>query len=196
MASERHMAHRQQTGAHNPLACSPSASPSFAEVYEQHFDFVWRSARRLGVPDASVDDVVQDTFLTVYRRLPSFERRSQLKTWVFGILRHTVSDFRRTARRKGAHQLETEPADNTGQSPHEEALRRQGAELLHAALGSLNDEQREVFVLAELEQLSAPEIAQAVEANVNTVYSRLRAARQEFEVALKRIRTRDEWRTR
>ena len=176
--------------------CTPSPSPSFAEVYEQHFDFVWRSARRLGVPEASVDDVVQDTFLTVYRRLPSFEGRSQLKTWVFGILRHTVSDFRRTVRRKGAHQLEAEPADNKGHSPHEAALRRQGAELLHAALGSLNDEQREVFVLAELEQLSAPEIAQAVEANVNTVYSRLRAARQEFEVALKRIRTRDEWRTR
>jgi RNA polymerase sigma-70 factor (ECF subfamily) len=75
-------------------------------------------------------------------------------------------------------------------------MRGEGQRLLHAVLESLEDDQREVFVLCELEQLSAPEIASALEVNVNTVYSRLRAARQSFEAALKRVRSRDEWRMR
>ena len=60
----------------------------------------------------------------------------------------------------------------------------------------VDDEKREVFVLAELEQMTVPEIAEAVEANVNTVYSRLRAARREFDDAVGRHRARDRWRTR
>ncbi len=175
---------------------TPSGVPPFARVYEQHFDFVWRSARRLGVLEAHLDDVVQDVFVTVYRRLSDFEGRSQLKTWIFGILRHTVRDHRRSQRRKPSHPLEREPSDRHGLSPHEAVLRGQGQQLLHAALSSLEDDQREVFVLCELEQLSAPEIASALEINVNTVYSRLRAARQNFEAALKRLRIRDEWRMR
>ena len=170
--------------------------PGFAVVYEQHFDFVWRSARRLGVPEASVDDVVQDVFVTVYRRLNEFEGRSQLKTWIFGILRHTISDLRRGQRRKPTSALDQEPADGRGLSPQDAAVRTEGFKLLHEALASLPDDQREVFVLAELEQLSSPEIASALDVNLNTVYSRLRAARQEFEAASKRLRSRDEWRMR
>ena len=174
----------------------PVEIPPFARVYELHFDFVWRSARRLGVPEASLDDVVQDVFVTVYRRLSDFEGRSQLKTWIFGILRHTVRDFRRGQRRKPLEALEHEPSDPVGHTPHDAAMRGEGQRLLHAVLSSLDEDQREVFVLCELEQLSAPEIASALEINVNTVYSRLRAARQDFDAALKRLRTRDEWRMR
>jgi RNA polymerase sigma-70 factor, ECF subfamily len=184
----------------SPGAVGPSSEgmsqPSFASIYDEHFDFVWRSARRLGVPEASLDDVAQDVFVTVYRRLAEFEGRSQLKTWIFGILRHTISDLRRGQRRKPTSALEHEPADGRALSPQDAAVRSEGVKLLHEALASLPDEQREVFVLAELEQLSSPEIASALEINLNTVYSRLRAARQEFEAALKRLRSRDEWRMR
>jgi RNA polymerase sigma-70 factor (ECF subfamily) len=190
-----------------PLAQSPSlapsvgrdvalATPDFAHVYDEHFEFVWRSARRLGVPESSLDDVAQDTFVTVYRRLEAFEGRSQLKTWIFGILRHTIADLRRGQRRKPTSALEQEPIDGRATSPQDAAVRSEGVKLLHEALAALPDDQREVFVLAELEQMSSPEIANALEVNVNTVYSRLRAARQEFEAALKRLRTRDEWRMR
>jgi RNA polymerase sigma-70 factor (ECF subfamily) len=168
----------------------------FAQVYDEHFEFVWRSARRLGVPEASLDDVAQDTFVTVYRRLAGFEGRSQLKTWIFGILRHTIADLRRGQRRKPTSALEQEPVDARGASPQDAAARSEGVKLLHEALCALPEDQREVFVLAELEQMSSPEIASALEINVNTVYSRLRAARQEFEAALKRLRSRDEWRMR
>jgi len=172
-----------------------AAQPTFVEAYEAHFDFVWRSARRLGVPEASTDDVVQDVFVTVYRRLGEFEGRSQLRTWIFGILRHTVRDLRRSQRRKPTEPLTHDPETHCD-GPHEAAARREGTLLLHEVLLSLDDDQREVFVLAELEQMSAPEIGLALEVNVNTVYSRLRAARQSFEAALKRLRSRDEWRIR
>ncbi|MET0284765.1 MAG: sigma-70 family RNA polymerase sigma factor [Polyangiales bacterium] len=176
------------------VAATPT--PVFADVYEQHFEFVWRSARRLGVPEASLDDVVQDVFVTVYRRLPDFEGRSQVKTWVFGILRNTVNDLRRSQRRKPTEALTAEPIDHSANGPQEAFAREQGARLLHAVLTELEDDLRDVFVLSELEQMSAPEVATALSVNVNTVYSRLRAARRDFDAALKRLRTRDEWRTR
>lgn len=185
--------------AHSPAAVAPfvpSDVPPFAEVYETHFDFVWRSARRLGVPEANVDDVVQDVFVTVYRRLSHFEGRSQLKTWIFGILRHTVRDMRRSMRRKPSEPLAHEPEDAHNETPLDAAARGEGQRMLHAVLDTLEEDQREVFVLSELEQLSAPEIASALDVNVNTVYSRLRAARQSFDTALKRVRSRDEWRMR
>jgi len=168
---------------------------TFEEAYEAHFDFVWRSARRLGVPEASTDDVVQDVFVTVYRRFDEFEGRSLLRTWIFGILRHTVRDLQRSQRRKPTEALSQEPlAHDDG--PDEAAAQRQGTRLLHEVLQTLDQDQREIFVLAELEQMSAPEIGIALEMNVNTVYSRLRAARQGFEAALKRLRSKDEWRIR
>jgi RNA polymerase sigma-70 factor (ECF subfamily) len=179
--------------AGDALSRTPPAVPDFAVVYEEHFDFVWRSARRLGVAEASLDDVVQDVFVTVYRRLTEFEGRSQLKTWIFGILRHTVRDLRRTQRRKPTESMEREPV-SISPSPLESAARSEAARLLQDVLSSLDDDQREVFVLAELEQMSAPEIGQALELNVNTVYSRLRTARQAFDAALGRARRRDEWR--
>jgi RNA polymerase sigma-70 factor (ECF subfamily) len=107
-----------------------------------------------------------------------------------------VSDLRRSQRRKPTEALEHEPSDAGRASPQEAAARGEGHKLLHAVLEALDEEQREVFVLAELEQLSAPEIASALEINVNTVYSRLRAARMSFDAALKRLRSRDEWRMR
>ncbi len=150
-------------------------------VYEAHFDFVWRTARRLGVGDAFVDDVVQDVFLVVYRKLPEFEGRSSVKTWLYAIARRVVSDHRRKACQRKPHTPIPDAMVATGASPDERAARQQAAVLLHGFLDSLPDEQREVFVLSELEQMTAPEIEEATGANVNTVYSRLRLARKAFE---------------
>jgi RNA polymerase sigma-70 factor (ECF subfamily) len=99
-------------------------------------------------------------------------------------------------RRKPSESLEHEPADRESRSPHEAAVRSEGVKLLDAVLGELDEDLREVFVLSELEQMSAPEVALALSLNVNTVYSRLRTARASFEAALKRLRCRDEWRSR
>ncbi|MEM9070226.1 MAG: sigma-70 family RNA polymerase sigma factor [Myxococcota bacterium] len=156
---------------------------SFSKVYEDHFDFVWRTARRLGIPDAALDDVAQEVFIVVHRKLPEFEGRSSVKTWLYAIARRVVSDHRRRHKRRGP--LHTPfPEDRmacSDMSPQEQAARQEAAVLLHGFLASLPDEQREVFVLAELEQMTAPEIGEATGVKLNTVYSRLRLARKAFE---------------
>ena len=171
-----------------PAAAKAAAPPiALAEVYESHFDFVWRSARRLGVQAAQLEDVVQEVFIVAHRRLAQFEGRAALKTWLFGITRHVVRDHFRSARRKPLELLgQHEPADPHARDAEAQVEAQQDVRLLHALLAHLDQDKREVFVLAELEQMSAPEIAQAIDQNLNTVYARLRAARQAFDQALGR----------
>src|SRR5262245_19722044 len=70
---------------------------SFKEVYDEHFRFVWRSLRRLGVPESDVADAVQDVFIVVHRRLGEFEGRSKVTTWLYGICYRVAHDRRRLA---------------------------------------------------------------------------------------------------
>jgi len=188
------------TSAEVPPAGGESAVarvPSFAQIYEDTFDFVWCSARRLGVPDASLDDAVQEVFVIVHRRLAEFEGRSSIKTWLFGIVRNVSREARRSARRKSPHNAEGALADPellaaaAEEQPDRIAERTAENRVLHELLDRLDDDKREVFVLAELEQFSVPEIAEAVGCNVNTAYSRLRLARQAFAEAAARYRARE-----
>ena len=112
-------------------------------------------------------------------------------------------DHRRTTRRKspqaraGADAVDPETLSaNDASGPQERAARTEAVHVLYIILDELEDERREVFVLAELEQMSAPEIAEALELNVNTVYTRLRAARADFEKGVALHRARDDWRGR
>lgn len=158
----------------------------FEAVYEEHFEFVWRSLRRLGVPEASADDAAQDVFLVVHRRLDEFEGRSALRTWLFGIALRVARSHRRRFARKGRHEpLPAEVAGDT-EMPEETLERRRAADFLDQFLDSLDEDKRAVFVLAELEQMTAPEIETALGVKLNTVYSRLRAARKAFEAAVGR----------
>jgi RNA polymerase sigma-70 factor (ECF subfamily) len=158
----------------------------FQDVYAEHVDAVWRSLRSLGVPDASVEDAVQDVFLVVHRRLAEFAGRSALRTWLFGIVLHVARNHRRRERRKGGcAPLEVDVAD-AGPGPHEEAVTSEAFELLARLLEELDEAKREVFVLGELSQMTAPEIAEALGIPVNTVYSRQRAARLELAAAVAR----------
>jgi RNA polymerase sigma-70 factor, ECF subfamily len=164
------------------------ASVSFEAVYEESLDFVWRSLQSLGVRQDTLDDAVQDVFLVVHRRLPDFEARSSVRTWIFGIAIRVARDHRRRHQRKGGlSPLDFDVADY-GPGPYEEAERSEALRELAAVLEHLDEDKREVFVLAELEQLTAPEIAAALSVNVNTIYSRIRAARREFDVAVARLR--------
>jgi RNA polymerase sigma-70 factor (ECF subfamily) len=193
--------------AREPPSAAPAEVPlrpwTFDAVYEAHFAFVWRTVRRLGIIDSAVDDVAQETFLVVHRRLPSFESKSSMKAWLFGIVTRVVADARRSLRRKpanlGGHARSGEDVDTMADAtmgPHETAAKTEAIRKLHALLDAMADERRQVFILAELEQMSVVEIAMAVGVNVNTVHSRLRAARVEFDRAVARLRARDAWRTR
>lgn len=167
-------------------ATSSEPVPQFREIYDQHFDFVYRTCRRLGVHERSLDDSVQDVFLVVYRRMDDFEGRSSVKTWLYGIARRVAKDYRRRAGRKERGMVPAEGLASDSAAPDEDAARRQAARVLEEMLQSLDAKKREVFVLAEVEQMTAPEIADALGINLNTAYSRLRAARAEFEKAVAR----------
>src|SRR3954469_13759456 len=170
-------------------------APAFEDVYGSELGFVWRSAKRLGLRDAALDDAVQEVFVVVHRRLAEFEGRSSLRTWLFGITLRVVRDHRRSARRRDpGPPVDPDSLRATGSGPAESAEKAEAVRLLHTLLDELDDERREVFVMAELEQMPMPEIAEALAINVNTAYARLRAARQEFEQALSRHRARDAWR--
>lgn len=155
-------------------------SRSFEALYGEHFSFVWRSLRRLGVHPSVVEDAAQDTFLVVHRRLADLRPDASPKAFVFGIALRVARDYRRRAMRKNAESLDPEREVSTASGPFERTAKAQAVRLLERFLGSLDDDKRAVFVLAELEGMTAPEISEALGANTNTIYSRLRSARERF----------------
>ena len=167
------------------------------DVYREHFAFVWRSAKRLGVRDAALDDVVQEVFVIVHRRLSDFEGRSSLRTWLFGITLRVTRDHKRSVARKSPDgEVDPDTLGATTPDPGESLEKAEAVRLLYAILDEMDDDRREIFVMVELEQMAMPDIAATLGVNVNTAYARLRAARQTFEAALARHRARDEWRIR
>jgi len=164
-------------------------------IYDEFFDFVWRSLQRLGVAPAALDDALQDVFLVVHRRIAEFEGRSTLKTWIFGICLRVASDYTRRGRKQAmAYEPAQELPDDEAPDPLEQLARGEAVEFLYTELAELAPEKRAVFILAELEGMSCSEIATAVGANVNTVASRLKAARRQFDAAVRRHQARDRWR--
>lgn len=161
-----------------------------AAIYQEHAIFVWRSLRLLGVPADSLDDAVQEVFLVVHRRLDEFEGRSSLRTWLYAIARRVAGNLRRGAERRGAPEPIAVDVADPG-DPLELAQKAEAGRLLIDLMGCLSEDQREVFLLIEIEELSAPEAAEALGINLNTCYSRLRAGRARFERELAARRRRE-----
>ncbi len=153
------------------------APPSFRQVYRSHYTFVWRSLLRLGVDDSTVDDAVQDVFIVVHRKLDAFEGRAAVRTWLFAIARRIALRYRDRARRRAHDEPEADTPTERGR-PDTALSCNEALERLQSWLDELDEDKRAVFVLSEFEQLRAPEIASMLGANLNTVYARLRAARQ------------------
>ena len=184
-----------------PIAVSvavttPAAAPttlsrarSFRVLYEAHVDFVWRNLRRLGVYEADVEDRTQEVFVVAHRRFDQFEERGHgPRAWLFQIVLRVASDARRHRRR---HPEDPDGGDALGraavEAPQAEAmLRREALSRLDAALETIEVGRRAGLVLHEIEEMTAPEIAQVLGIPLNTVYSRLRVARAELEEALGR----------
>jgi RNA polymerase sigma-70 factor (ECF subfamily) len=188
-AADRH-APPEAARAPAELAPAPAPVPAFREVYDDYFGFVWRNAANRGVPSAALDDVVQEVFIVVHRKLPEFEARSSLRTWIAGIVRRVVADYvrKRGNQPAGDETLEREPP--AGLEPAELLERKAAVDLLDALLAKMSEEQREVFVLHEIERMSGGEIAELTGANENTVWTRLRAARRVFQEGVARQRAR------
>ncbi len=171
---------------------------SFDEVYDVHFEYVYRSLRRLGVSDGDASDAAQDVFMVVHKKLPDFEARSKMTTWIFRICMHIASDWRRSARVR--HEAtDVSPADipeprDTRPTADAQLAQREELRLAESMLEELTDEQRQVFVLFEMEEMDGDEIALSLEIPVGTVRSRLRLAREAFARAMSRHKSAESFR--
>lgn len=168
----------------------PAVIPPFAKVYDDHVKFTWRVLGRLGVAHADLEDVCQEVFIVVHRRLAEFEGRSSLRTWIYGIALRCASNYRR--RRRPAAAPVTDVAEVAIASSQLEDLdAREARATLDRLLELLDPEKRDVFVLFELEELTMAEVAAIVGCPLQTGYSRLHAARAIVAAAASRMRAKE-----
>ncbi len=140
-----------------------------------------------GLPPTTADDALQDVFLVVHRRLPDYRGGTPLRGWLYGIARRVASEYRRGKRRAiRTLQVIADPDAHPGDETLAERI--SATDRVQRLLASLDPDKRDVFILSELEGMTAVEIAQALALNVNTVYGRIRLARKHFAAALKRQR--------
>jgi len=174
---------KQLMGSPTGVTCSATVT----SLYLEHSDFVRCVLRIHGVGPWNLEDATQDVFVVVFRRFHEFVPRASHKTWLFAIAVRIAKDYRRRASRKEGllefdeHQVASSRADPYASLAAAQALRE-----LERQLRSLDVDRREVFLLAQVEQMTAPEIAAALCVKLNTVYSRLRSVRREFGVNGKR----------
>jgi RNA polymerase sigma-70 factor (ECF subfamily) len=158
----------------------------FKRVYDDNVAFVWRSLRRLGVSEGGIKDALQEVFLVVHRRLPAFEERAHVRTWLFRICMRVAKDQRRRAHVR--HEVPDEVSVGLAAAPGSDGAelveRREELLLVDAALERLPTEQRAVFILFELEEMTGDRIAECLAIPLGTVYSRLRLARDAFRRAV------------
>jgi len=163
-----------------------SPQPDVSAIVREYAPFVLRVLRHLGLPDSQLDDASQEVLLAVFRKLPEFAQRSALRTWIYGICVNVA----RAARRKTASRGEC-LMDDVPETPVEAAqdtallLKRHERRLLEV-LATLDEDQRSVFVLYEIEELSMEEIASALAAPITSCYSRLYAAREKVRSQFRR----------
>ncbi|MDP9151148.1 MAG: RNA polymerase sigma factor [Myxococcota bacterium] len=173
-----------------------AASPDVLSIHEQHAEFVWLSLQRLGVPRNDVEDLLQEVFVVVHKRLSSFDGSARMTTWLYGICLRVASTHRRRAYRRHEHIVAQVPEGSTlnEASPEVAAVSRQAQERLQSVLDGMDLEKRALLVMYELDELPCEEIAEMLSIPVGTVYSRLHVARKAFQEAMARLQTRERMR--
>lgn len=157
--------------------------PAFEELYALHHDFVWHNVLRMGVPWAMADDATQDVFVVVARKLGEFEGRSTVRTWLFAIMIRVVRDLRRREfRRDACRRAFAHSQHARASAEHEDSAcrRSDAARTLHELLQRIDERKRLVFIMSELESMTGPEIARALDISLPASYARLRAAKREL----------------
>ncbi len=175
-----------------PQTAVAPTRPDVATVHRAHAGFLWATLQRLGGRPGDLDDLYQEVFLVVHRRLEDFDPSLPMRPWLFGICVRVVAAWRRRAHRRHEELMEIPPErGETSQSPEDDAQRTQSRQVLAAILDTLDLERRATFVMYELDELSCDEIAAMMGVPVGTVHSRLHAARKDFQRAAARWQARD-----
>jgi RNA polymerase sigma-70 factor (ECF subfamily) len=173
-----------------PAGSSDRPIADFDEIYREHFPYVWRTLRRLGVAMADLEDVTHEVFVVVHRRLADFDGRRPVKPWLFGIAYRLASEDRRRAHRR--YELAAENLDPPALGARADDLieRDERRRLVLECLQVLAIEQRAVLILLDIDGEAAADVAAAMNIPLPTVYSRLRVAREKFAAAVRRVRLR------
>jgi RNA polymerase sigma-70 factor, ECF subfamily len=173
-----------------PGTMSDAQTQSLRDIFDEHGRFVWRALRYLGVREADLDDVCQEVFVVVHRKLADFEGRSSLRTWIYGICVRAAADHRKGARRRRESPVANVPELACPPNQLAELERASARDLVRTLLDGLDDEKRAVVVLYDVEGLTMREVAEAVGCPLQTAYWRLHAAHKELAAAARRIRAR------
>jgi RNA polymerase sigma-70 factor (ECF subfamily) len=161
----------------------------FGRMYAAYGPVVQRALRQLGVDPGQIDDAAQDVFVVLHRRLRDYDAGRSLTNWLWGIAKGVASTYRRSARRRQRlHEALPLTPSSEPRTLDDHVAHRQATRVLQDFLASLDADKCAVFVLAEVEGCTGPEIAERLSVNLNTVYARLRAARRHFDDAVQRHR--------
>jgi RNA polymerase sigma-70 factor, ECF subfamily len=163
---------------------------SFQKIYREEIAYVWSCLRRLGVDEKNLEDKAHDVFIILYRRRKDFDAARPVRPWLSGIAARVALDYNRLAYKRREVLSDRVAVDMAIPSPEASLEQRDVRRRLLAALDTLDIDRRTVFVLHDVEGRSIPEIAEIVDVSVNTLYSRLRLARQQLTVLLRREPTR------
>ncbi len=158
--------------------------PNLSQMFRCHLAFVRRNLGRLGVPTASVEDAAQDVFIVAQRHLDKFRGGTSERAWLSAIALRVASDYRRAATLRATIPIHEVMPVAHQPSALDIVAHRQELGRANAALQHLSSAQRSVFLLADVEELTAPEIAERTQTKLATVYTRMLAARKRFSAAL------------
>jgi RNA polymerase sigma-70 factor, ECF subfamily len=164
-----------------------TGSDEISALVVQHGRFVWRVLRHHGMPEGQIEDLCQEVFVVVFRKFASFEQRSEVRTWIYGICRNVASDARRRTRRKPELLTDTPPDTAAPEQQTERLARCDARAHLRGAVAALTETTRMVFVLYEIENLPMTEVAKSVGCSLSTAYSRLYAARKQVRGTLEAL---------
>ncbi|MET0287820.1 MAG: sigma-70 family RNA polymerase sigma factor [Polyangiales bacterium] len=166
--------------------------PRLRQLFDEYAPFVWRSLRRLGVAESDLDDQLQEVFLVVYRRLDEYEERDRVRAWLYSICRRVAQTQRRSLRRRREDLSGDMPEGRIAPTQLVRVEEREALALGHKLLAALPEEQREVFVLYEIEHIPMQQVADALGCPLYTAYSRLRAGRAKILAELASQRRKEE----
>jgi len=154
---------------------------------DQHLDLVFRVLRRAGLAPADAEDAVQDVFWVLAQRLGDVPERAERSFLVSTAFRVALDCKRSKWHRAVDAAQDLDASAGEGPLPDQALDLRRAQQLLDEALSALSDDERSIFILAELEQMTRAEIATALGVPEGTVASRLSRARQTLEAALRKL---------
>jgi RNA polymerase sigma-70 factor (ECF subfamily) len=162
------------------MATGTPVSPE--RLLRDHFEFIWRLLRRMGVPPESCDDAAQEVFIIALRKVSAITARSE-RSFLYGVAIRVASDWRRAASRRPdtVSGVPVGESQSAAPLPDEVVAQKEARAMLDAVLSELDPDLRAVFVLYELEGMTAAEVAACIGLAPGTVASRLSRARREFQ---------------